>query len=372
MKKIVCPACGGNTKRNGKTKAGTTRWRCMSCGASTTQRYDKNTKLLALFLKWLLSKRRQSEMGVPDRTFRHLTSGFWSIWPIAPVCDEVHHVVHVDGIWLGRKAVILIAATKDCVIGWHLARSETSQAWAALMLRIASPDVVITDGGNGFEKARRTVWPDTQVQRCTFHAFCQVKRCTTTRPRLQAGAELYGIAKDLMSIDSLNGAAAWLASFSNWCSRWGDFLKEKTIIDGRSQYKHERLRKARRGLEKLARQGTLFTYLDERLVEGGTIPATNNRIEGGVNRQLREILREHRGLSLIRRIKAIFWWCYMHTEHPASHSQILKEMPTDESIAKLYKLASEANERNEAVEMWGTAVTWSDLHMSGPYRMDYD
>ena len=31
---------------------------------------------------------------------------------------------------------------------------------------------------------------------------------------------------------------------------------------------------------------------------------------------LREMLRMHRGLSTIRRIKAIFWWCYVHTESP--------------------------------------------------------
>lgn len=344
----------------------------MSCGASTTQRYDKTAKTLELFLGWLLSKRRQSEMDMPDRTFRHLTSGFWSIWPIAPVCDEIHHVVHVDGIWLGRKAVILIAATKDYVIGWHLARSESSQSWAALMLRIAPPDVVVTDGGNGFEKAKRVVWPHTKVQRCTFHAFCQVKRCTTTRPKLQAGVELYSIAKNLMHIDDLANAAIWLADFSNWCTRWENFLKEKTIIDRRSQYKHERLRKARRGLEKLARSGTLFTYLEENLVEGGLIPATNNQIEGGVNRQLRDLLREHRGMSLTRRIKAVFWWCYMHTEAPLPFSQILIEMPTDESIAELYAATGGLAERDQSVEMWGTAVSWNDLHMSDPYCMNYD
>ena len=31
--------------------------------------------------------------------------------------------------------------------------------------------------------APRAQWPSTRVQRCTFHAFEQVKRCTTTRPR---------------------------------------------------------------------------------------------------------------------------------------------------------------------------------------------
>lgn len=359
-------------KGHGKTSSGAKRWQCMSCGATSTRSIDNSAKQLKQFTSWLLSKKTQAETGMPARTFRHLTSRFWGIWPVAPVCDEVHHVVHVDRIWLGRAAVILIACTQNCVIGWHLARSEHSQAWAALMARIAPPDVVVTDGGSGFERARCATWPSTRVQRCTFHAFEQVKRQTTTKPRLEAGTELYGIAKDLLHVGDLNDAARWLASFSNWCTRWDGFLKEKMVIDGRIQFKHERLRKARRALEKLARQGTLFTYLDEELVKQGPVPATNNRIEGGVNRQLRVVLNEHRGLRFDRRIKAVFWWCYMHTECPLSPAGIIREMPTDATIASLYQIADRANSKDQAIAQWGTAIQWSDLHSSGPYQIDYD
>lgn len=210
-------------KGHGETPAGAKRWQCTSCNMTTTHKIDNAAKRLKLFLSWLLSKKTQSEMGVSARTFRRCTSEFWDIWPIAPACDEIHHAVHVDGIWLGRAAVVLIACTKDHVIGWHLARSENSQAWAALMARIAPPDVVVCDGGSGFEKARRVAWPNTRVQRCVFHAFDQVKRCTTTRPKLQAGVEIYGIAKDLMRVADLNGAATWLAELSSWCTRWDGF-----------------------------------------------------------------------------------------------------------------------------------------------------
>ena len=62
----------------------------------------------------------------------------------------------------------------------------------------------------------------------------------------------------------------------------------------------------------------------------------------------------------------------MHTEHPLPAAGILEEMPTDKSIADLYRRAERIDERDEAIEMWGTAVAWSDLHTSGSYRMDYD
>ena len=40
MKAKKCPVCGLPMKRNGKTRAGTQRWRCGSCGASSVHRYD--------------------------------------------------------------------------------------------------------------------------------------------------------------------------------------------------------------------------------------------------------------------------------------------------------------------------------------------
>ena len=42
------------------------------------------------------------------------------------------------------------------------------------------------------------------------------------------------------------------------------------------------------------------------LSNGDKLPATNNVIEGMVNSQLREVLRNHRGLPLIKRAKACF------------------------------------------------------------------
>ena len=80
---------------------------------------------------------------------------------------------------------------------------------------------------------------------------------------------------------------------------------------GNKRPTHERLLKAERSLLKLIRENTLFTYLDESM-HPFSAPSMNNRIEGGVNARLREMLRNHRGLSIERRIKAVYWWCYMH------------------------------------------------------------
>lgn len=358
--------------RHGKTSAGSQRWQCTSCKATETHPINNDAKLLKMFLDWLLSGKLQTDMPGEGRTFRRKTSKFWQVWPMPPLIDEMHHVIYVDGIYLSRKTVVLIARSEKYVLGWYLARTENSRAWKALMARISPPDVVICDGGTGFEKARRTTWPHTSVQRCTFHAFCQVKRYTTSRPKLPAGAQLYMLAKDLLHVKDAEQAVAWLERYSAWCVFWDVFLKERTLIENRYVLTHERLVKAKGGLDTLIRKGTLFTYLDPALVSEGSIPATNNKIEGAVNAPLRQMLRDHRGLSLIRRIKAVFWWCYMHTECPLHPSELLKVMPTDNDIEKYYHRLSEQEQSHGSIPMWGDAVAWGEFHNSSPYRMDWD
>ena len=210
MKAVYCPYCGGRTKRNGRTSSGSQRWRCTACGASTTVRYDDTATRLDEFLGWLLSKDSQAAMPGGGRSFRRRTAEFWEVWPMPVPDGELHRVLYVDGIWVARDLVVLICCSGERVVSWYMARSENSRAWSALMAPIPAPEVVVTDGGSGFAKAVRETWPRTRVQRCTFHAFSQVKRYTTTRPKLQAGRELYLIARDLMGIETLHQAELWV------------------------------------------------------------------------------------------------------------------------------------------------------------------
>ena len=364
MRKVMCPSCGGETKRFGKTAAGTQRWRCLDCGLTFVNRIDNTAKRLDEFLRWLLSKERQSDMPGAGRTFRRRTQEFWCVWPLPPVTGEVCRVVFVDGIYLARNACVLIARGERHVLGWYVARSENSRAYKALMARIAPPDVVVTDGGSGFQKARRQLWPETRVQRCTFHAFEQVKRYTTTRPRTQAGVDLYALAKKLLKIETSGQAAAWLAAYASWCATYDGFLREETTgDDGRTFLTHERLVRARNSLTALVRQGTLFTYVDPELVE---------RAVESLNAQLRAMLREHRGLSLERRVKAVYWWCYMHTERPMPAAEILRVMPTDEGIAKEMRAIGYENRASLGPQRWGDGLVWEELHRSTPWRRDWD
>jgi hypothetical protein len=132
-------------KRHGKTSAGSQRWQCMSCNATETRSINNDAKLLNVFLDWLLSGKLQTDMPGEGRSFRRATSKSWQVWAMPPLTDETYHVVHVDGIYIGRQAVVLIARSEKHVLGWYLARSENSRAWKALMDRISPPDVVVSE-----------------------------------------------------------------------------------------------------------------------------------------------------------------------------------------------------------------------------------
>ena len=192
--------------------------------------------------------------------------------------------------------MVLIAHTPDHVLGWYAARSENSRAWGALMSRIASPALVVTDEGSWFATACKKVWPATRLQRCTFHAYCRIRQATTTRPKLEASRSLYALGQQLLLIEDPEDAQVWIGAYQAWCTRWKDFLEEKTRrTDGGWEYTHDRLVRARNSLSKLIRQGLLFTYLDP--TWDHPMPATTNQIES-TNARLRQMLRDHRGMRL--------------------------------------------------------------------------
>ncbi len=100
---------------------------------------------------------------------------------------------------------------------------------------------------------------------------------------------------------------------------------------------------------------------------GGRWDSTNNAIEGGVNSQIRLMLQNHRGLTTLRRAKAAFWWCCLHSEFKVSEAEMLRSMKSDEEVEGLFALTSKPTCRDDGApdEFGSAAPEWSELHMSG-------
>ena len=168
---------------------------------------------------------------------------------------------------------------------------------------------------------------------------------------------LKDLASDLYNVKTQEDAKIWIQRLFNWRVTFKEFLNEMTRDNNDNlRATHERLLKAYNSLVVLINTETMFRYLDETLVLDKECPKTNNPIEGGVNAQLRRLLRYHRGMSIERRIKAVFWWCYMHSPNPLSNAEILKVMPTNKSISDIYHTIHEHSRLEASIPTWGDAI----------------
>lgn len=351
--------CGGRLKRNGTTSAGRTRWRCKECGASSTRSRPDVTRRAELtrFITWLLTSTTQPQVDSSARTFRRRHAWCWNITPEVVITGEVYDEIQIDGIYLDTGWCCLIAITGGKVIDWQWCDREKAIAWKVLLKRIPPPTVVVCDGGSGLLIAIEESWPDTAVQRCLVHVQRNVRTYLTSRPRTPAGKALWGLARALTTITTLDEAIEWMALLAQWHQLYGHLVRERTYrrhladpnIGGHFPdwvrpgqqwwYTHERLRKAYRLLAKLVQRGHLFTYLDPSN-QGLKIASTTNQIEGGINAQLRDMLRRHRGMSTEHQRRAIEWWLHAHAvaaPEPASliqprhyNPQPIKTITTDE------------------------------------------
>ena len=71
----------------------------------------------------------------------------------------------------------------------------------------------------------------------------------------------------------------------------------------------------------------------------------------------------------MHRIKAIMWWCYMHSESPLPAAEILRVMPTDDEVKGLFADASDNRESDDDTpSRYGTGIDWNEFHMPTEYR----
>ena len=216
-------------------------------------------------------------------------------------------------------------------------------------------------------QGREATWPDTRIQRCLFHVQANILELTGRRPRLEAGRQLRRVALSLPRVGDAGGAAEWLVSYNRWEQDFASFLDEKSeYADGSVNDMHQRLVKARRMIRRRIREGQLFTFLDEGLASVGPVPPTNNLIESW-NARLRDMLRRHRGLRLVRRLKAICWWCHQHTAHPETDAWLAANAMPDERLERLYRQAWERSPQGQYETFgiparYGTGIDWNEFH----------
>jgi hypothetical protein len=134
------------------------------------------------------------------------------------------------------------------------------------------------------------------IQMCQFHQVAIVRRYLTKKPKMQASKELWEHTLLLAQTDK----ESFEGGLKDWYNKWSTFLNERKVDEnGKSRYVHKKLRSAYRSL--LTNLPWLFTWYDNKDIK---IPNTTNAIDG-VFSDLKNKLRNHNGLSLLRKKRFI-------------------------------------------------------------------
>ena len=279
----VFGVCGWKLVKNGRTSAGRTRWRCKSSGASTTQaRPDVTAKAEgSLFRKWLLEEFSTCQLGLAKTSFANKIIWCWQVQvPRPPVTGEAYDQVLLDGIYLAYGWCLITATNGEKIITWQWYQRENSAAYQALIKRLPAPTVVVTDGGPGIAKDLKICWPQNRIQRCLFHIRANTITDLTRNPQSPAGKALLGLANQLTRVKTPEYAGEWLSLLQDWHRVYRDYINEKTYgLEPGSRkwwWTHERIRKSYKRLERLARSGYLFSWLDPKST-GLDIQCTTSR-----------------------------------------------------------------------------------------------
>lgn len=317
--------------KNGRNTAGTQRWKCPSCGASSVRKRSDRSQLFALhqFIDWLLGKTSQTDHDGTHsgRSFRRRITWCWELRPRIPVTGVVHEVVEIDGFNLRTGWCILTARSDGNVVSAQWCARESQAAWGELFKRLPEPTVVVCDGGPGMHAALNEHWPNARVQRCLVHLQRNIRKYVTTRSKTPAGQALWGLALKLTRVKTADDAAAWSKLLIEWESAFLYLTKERSYRKTAPEvpswvretqqwwYTHQRLRSGYQVLRRAIDRGHLFTFLDKEL-QHLSVPSTTNGIEGGTNSPMRLQLLHHRGMSEEHQRRLIEWWLYMHSELP--------------------------------------------------------
>lgn len=260
-------------------------------------------------MKWVIGKQTQAEIDgtTTGRSFRRDTAWCWDVEPRLAPATTIFHAVLVDGIWIGDYCLLIALSDKGNVLAWQWSGGESVAAWKALLSQVEAPGILVSDGGTGLPTALAVCWPETKHQRCLFHLQMNVSRHLTRNPRTNAGRALRALVMRLSEVQDEDAAIAWQLKLEKWWQTFGHLTRERTMFrNGQWGFTHDRLRKAWQLIRRVSRNDTLFTWI----TYGN--PRTTSPLEGGINAQIRELLRRHRGMSEQHRRRAVEWFLVLH------------------------------------------------------------
>jgi transposase-like protein len=302
-----CLACGKKAVKYG-FQSNKQRWKCLFCGkVFSWKRNDvkeRNTK--NLFTHWITDYQSLSSVAKKKKVHRTtLTRRFKNVWSESKQKLSLEttetNVLILDGLYISRSCVVLVVfdSISNKPLIWGYAERENTSSWMDILNKVKTANVpvsgIVSDGQKGLILAVRTVFPKVPHQRCIIHVIRLSLAWLTRKPQTDAGVRLRELVISLSQVKTKYDKPVWIDEYENWLECFEGFLKEKSInpLTGRTWYTHRKLR-AVHSLIKRALPN-LFVFLED-----SQIPSTTNKVEGGINAPLVELLHRHRGTNIFR------------------------------------------------------------------------
>lgn len=193
---------------------------------------------------------------------------------------------------------MIIARTKDNVLGWVFSPEENQDAYERLIQHIYGVAYYVIDGHKACNAAIKKLHPEAQIQRCMVHVQRFCRTFLTQNPHYTHGRKLLILVNQLSHVRTKRQKRRWVHAYSSWRKKSDTFLKQKTYYlkdtKVRWRYTHRSLRRVRTHIDNAIED--LFRYVSG----AGVVPRDTNHIEGGVNSRLKELIQRHRGLSVMK------------------------------------------------------------------------
>ncbi len=288
---------------------------CTHCHVSQTKKRPDLQSLnrKKIFHEWLLGKQElgvfADKYGVTARTLNNWFTDFWDQGIDPKNLAISDSVIIIDGYVLEEGSVLLLVKTVDTVIFWTFAQRETYLNWHACLSQLnGHPQAIVCDGQKGMQRAIKELFPRVIVQRCHFHVQQRNRQLLTMNPETVPGIAFNNLVKDLPKLNTRPELLAWITKYQSWMNSHKNYLAQRTYYPFDTQYMYKNFTKGKRNYfftHKRLRAAVyqiktalpnLFHFINNK-----HIPKTTNHIEGGINSQLKLLLRLHRGLPLQKR-----------------------------------------------------------------------
>ena len=243
MNKSKCPVCNSSHTIKYGIRNGTQTNKCSDCG----YRF-RNSRLPDDEAIWqMYQKEKQTidqiaeKFNVSQSTIKRRLQNVVKEWRQPDISGS--GFVHMDATYWGRNWGILLCLDHETgtVLYLSFIKHETVADYLAAISSIVERGFKITGIViDGVQSLFRKLAP-YRIQMCQFHMSQIIKRYLTQNPKLLAARAL----KELMSGLKDHTEASFTKSFDEWKSTWREVIERRSILkDGKSRYRHRRLRSA--------------------------------------------------------------------------------------------------------------------------------